>query len=230
MPPWAAIEASGRRSIDFRAQVARASGKLSSPYHLRVQPRSRGGATVCEQQNAPQLPSFCPQRHINEDGSFCLGLNAGDVDNDTAGTEWWQRLYVFLSGQEVAKSRREWPPRTQLSHGKAGEIQVEAESVAASLGMLSALREAIEHGSGVIAYYSKRVREGRLINGRAPCVCGRIGRRNRLQLRRECFAQRQPCLPVLEHQRQEAESKFWQDLKNRRAVCCNTMKTCPLKG
>jgi hypothetical protein len=228
-PAWTTINARNSKSVEFTASPNRTSGRPTRPYSLLATLDGRGAISV-QERDSIVLPSFCPQRHINENGSFCLGFRAGAVTDETGCAKWWNKLRVFLLCQEVASSTGEWPEGMQISHGDAGEIELEAEEVAESLGLRAIYEEAVRYGTGPIAYFAKRVRAGRLLNGRAACVCGRLGRRNRLQLRRECWAQKQPCLPILERQRQEAESRFWADLARRKKVCCQTMSACPLRG
>lgn len=227
-PSWTTINHRKSKSIEFIASPSRASGRTTRPYSLLLTLNSQGKIAARENGSA-ELPSFCPQRHINEDGSFCLGFRAGTISDKPGCAKWWDKLQVFLLCQEVASAMGEWPEGMQLSHGAAGEIELEAEEVADSLGLQDIYEEAVRHGSGPIAYFAKRAKAGRLLNGRAACVCGRVGRRNRLQLRRECWAQQQPCLPVLERERQEAEIRFWADLSQRNKSCCHTMAHCPLR-
>jgi hypothetical protein len=178
------------------------------------------------------LPAFCPERHINEDGSFCLGFRAGRKVHDIASAEnWWKKLHVFLLCQETAEETGVWPKALQISHGEAGELELEAEEVAESLGLLDAYREAVRYNGGMIARYLRRVRAGtyRLFNGRAACVCGRRNRRGVLRLRRQCRKRGDPCLPVMEVRRREAERRFWQRYSSK-VACCGRMRECPLKG
>jgi hypothetical protein len=111
------------------------------------------------------LPPFCPQRHINEDGSFCLGFRAGTILGEEGWAKWWDKLQVFLLCQEVASTTGEWPEGMQISHGTAGEIELRAEEVADSLGLRDIYENAVRNGSGPIAYFAKRVRAGRLLTG-----------------------------------------------------------------
>lgn len=165
---------------------------------------------------------------MNPDGSFCLGFRAptSTIDHSSR-LLWWKRLAVFLSCQETAHETRCWPELMQISHGRAGEIELEAEAVAAQLGLLTEYHEAVRYNTGPIDYYVTRIKSGRLLNGRQTCVCGRIGRRARVRLRRECWKAEDQCLPLMEAQRRLEEKKFWHSFKGRK--CCGTMISCPLR-
>ena len=176
------------------------------------------------------LPMFCPQRHINEDSSFCLGFKAGFFIASSDGARaWWRKLEVFLLCQETANATRIWPRALQISHGAAGEIELSAEELATAIGLLEEYREAVRFESGPVARAVKLIRgkTGRLRNGRAACLCGRNNKRGKTKLRRECWKAGDPCLPVIERQRRIAEEEFWRRVA--RHPCCGTMANCPLQ-
>jgi hypothetical protein len=101
---------------------------------------------------------------------------------------WWQQLQVFLTCQETAHEAGAWPDYAEVSHGRAGEIESEAEDVAKELGLLEEYRETVRNNSGRILYFAGRVNRSnmRLRNGRAECPCGRVDRQGRRLLRRQC--------------------------------------------
>jgi hypothetical protein len=174
-----------------------------------------------------ELPSSCPDRHINDDGSFCLGLRAGE--GITAGTAaaWWTKLRSFLLCQETAAESGLWPAGSQISHGEAGDIELRAEGEASRLGLLQVYREAVEFDIGPIAAGVSKINKatGLLRNGRSACLCGRTDRRGNALLRRECH--RLGCPIVFEYQRRAAVDRFWLSMQGR--PCCGTMRHCPLK-
>lgn len=169
---------------------------------------------------------------MNSDGTFCLGFKAGDtVVDPSKASAWWIKLAVFLTCQDTAFESRIWPSEIEVSHGRAGEIEVEAENVAEQLGLLEEYQLAVRENIGPIAEAVCRIREstGRLINGRAACVCGRRHKKGWLRLRRECWRTNDLCLPIMEAERRLEEKKFWSALKGKK-LCCGTMDDCPLKG
>jgi hypothetical protein len=175
------------------------------------------------------LPSSCPQRHINPNGSFCIGLSAGrGIQSCAASNEWWGKLEGFLLCQETATATGQWPSGAQISHGEAGEIQDIGEKIALSLGLLEDFSEAVVYGTGRIADLAAKIDKtgGRFRNGRAECLCGRTDKNGRLTTRRDCIKDNS-CLAFIELQRQKAEKAFWKRYAG--STCCSTMKGCPLK-
>jgi len=169
---------------------------------------------------------------MNADGTFCLGFKADNfVVAPPNAKAWWIKLSVFLTCQETAFESRGWPPNIEVSHGRAGEIEVKAELVAEGLGALEAYQLAVREDSGPIAMAVRRIRKstGQLINGRAVCVCGRKHKRGWIRLRRQCWRANDPCLPLMEAQRRLEEQRFWKALKGKQQ-CCGTMDDCPLNA
>ena len=208
----------------------RASGASTRLYTLLLQIKS-GRVYVREKPDCQLLPAFCPQRHMNLDGSFCLGLNAGHAlaDRDIR-RKWWNKLHVFLTCQDTAWETRSWPASIELSHGNTSVTEVQSEEVAEELGLLEETQEAVRNKSGMIARAVDLINPAadRLRNGRRPCVCGRRGKNGRTKLRRECRRDGDICLVFLEAQRREEEISFWSALSGTHE-CCGTMNDCPLK-
>lgn len=232
MPPWAEIISQSDTLLEFVASPARASGRSTRQYHLVTEIKKNGEIEVREGKH-PSLPAFCPQRHINADGSFCLGLSAGHaIPELTWFVSWWRKIEVFLTCQETAHETGWWPNSLQLSHGRAGVTEVEAERIAESLGLLDEYRSAVRDDRGIISEGLRKVRPhtSRLVNGRRPCICGRQrGRYKRTtKLRRECQKDGDACLVFFEKKRREEEAEFWK-LFSSWKPCCRTMNECPLK-
>jgi hypothetical protein len=220
----------GNGSVAITAAVPRAGGALSRTYHLLLAAQA-SHVSVREAADARLLPASCPDRHINSDGAFCLGLRADNlVDDAGAVHEWWCKLTVFLTCQETAHETRTWPEYAQMSHGnEAAEIQVEAEQLAREFGLVDEFYDAMWRREGLIAFVAKRIDPQTMHprNGRAACVCGRTDKRGLPLLRRQCWKADLKCLPVLERQRQEEVKDFWARLGD--GPCCGTMDTCPLR-
>jgi hypothetical protein len=228
VPDWATVVGTDGIRIDIAGAPRQASGKPTRTFNLRIEASSSGSIHVAEAVKQ-HLPEFCPERHINEGGDFCVGYEAGDnISTDQAAIDWWKKLQLFLICQETAHGSRHWPPNAQLSHGPAGTIQLAAERIAASLGRERDYAEAL-HDRGPIAISLWQVISGekRLLNGRAECICGRVGRNGHVKLRKECKRDDNPCLVLLEQARRTAEREFWNSLKG--TTCCGTMETCPLQ-
>lgn len=227
-PTWADF----RPIHAFEAQVdvvaTRSSGAFTRVFELRVV-QVADQIAVFERPVGGTLPACCPERHINPDGSFCIGLRAGDGITGASATAWWEKLHVFILCQETAAEAGFWPGEAQLSHGEAAEIELAAERAADQLGLQSVYREAVAFGSGPIASGLAKINQktGMLRNGRSACICGRTDRHRRPLLRRECHRCGQGCPVVLEHWRRIKVAEYWRGLRGQ--ACCGTMRECPLK-
>lgn len=180
----------------------------------------------------------CPTRHINSDGTLCLGIaprGTRRIPDDVAARDWWASLEEHLRLQAVADILREWNPSREVSHGEAGDFQIKAELLALKLDLLTEYREGIEKGEGPFGAALPRLKEtsGRapkLVNQRAKCLCGKIDRKGKTHLRRECPTQKEVAeLVNLERRRRKAEKEFWKSWKREGRQCCGTMQNCPLK-
>jgi hypothetical protein len=225
------VRRKGRIILAFVAAPVRSSGRRTRQYDLGVR-EIAGQLEVREIGSEPLLPRNCPERHINDDGSFCLGLRAGEgICDAITACQWWDKLQVFLICQETAHETGEWPYYAELSHGAAGEYQRKAEEVAEELGVLEEYQLAVHSNRGLIVEVARRVNRSTLYptNGRALCACGRVDRRGRALLRRDCWKAHLSCLAVLEFQRRQALEQFWSDYRKKNR-CCGTMRNCPIRS
>lgn len=67
------------------------------------------------------FPACCPERHINYDGTFCLGWSGIEdmkiLDLDAA-RNWWGMIYAYLIKQRRASNMRKWSGE-EWAHGHA---------------------------------------------------------------------------------------------------------------
>jgi hypothetical protein len=217
----------GIREARLNAVLVRSSGAFTRLFELKVVHHDRE-VRAFERKIGETLPMFCPERHINSDGSFCLGLRAGEGLTDETAPAWWKKLQAFLLWLETAAESGLWPAEAQISHGVAGETELSAERAANEIGVYSAYREAVEFDAGLIAASLSKINQatGLLRNGRSRCVCGRKNRRENDLLRRECH--RRGCPIVLEHRRRAEVAEFWHSIRDK--PCCGTMQDCPLRS
>jgi hypothetical protein len=137
------------------AAPVRSSGRRTRHFSLTVREIATGLVVREKDDLQHLLPRRCPQRHINADGYFCLGLRAGEGIRDAiTARQWWEKLQVFLFCQETAHETGEWPSYAELSHGDAGEYQQRAERLAEQLGAIDQYRQAFLYGTGSIAEVS----------------------------------------------------------------------------
>ena len=227
-PAWAPISQCTQGLLSVNAAPLRASGKPTRVFFVDITCVA-SQIEVREGVKDKSLPLFCPERHINSDGSFCLGLNAGQgIDTVEAGALWWDRLELFLLCQETAYETRQWPVYAQMSHGDAGAIEARAEEIARELGRDTQYYQAVRSDTGPIAEWVKKLdrKSGRLRNGWLGCLCGRTEQRGRPMRRHAC--RKLGCLIELEFQRREATKAFWAGVGEK--PCCQTMRDCPLRN
>jgi hypothetical protein len=93
---------------------------------------------VSELPGHASFPAFCPDRHINADGSFCLGWGDDEpsqITDEIAAKRWWAMVYQFLSRQLGANNRGVFPGIEHgRAHGDAAKHQANAERAASRMG------------------------------------------------------------------------------------------------
>jgi hypothetical protein len=224
-PAWAVIKKRRTSSLKFTAQPERDGGTKTRLYVLYAEMNAKGDVSLRELMVGKLLPRFCPERHINSDSTFCLGLRAGSgIDSGEVAQKWWSKVWLFLSCQESAANTGRWPPHAQVSHGDAAEIQLAAEQLAETLGLRDEYANAVEFGSGRIAGDVVQFNAARnvLRNGPVSCTCERAG------MCVECPNKSYECLIALEAKRRAAQEEFWR--VHQGEPCCRTMHDCPLRN
>lgn len=214
-------------------------------YDLHLQQAS---ARVSVQERIPHhLPGFCPERHINSDGTFCLYYEASNpvlVTDEVSAREWVGTVYKFLKLQERARVRRKWPSRSAWAHGQAAHYQIHAQVAAQALGpkFLDALsrgaltlRARISKGRNILELlldgtliYSVWEEPERVINQRRRCFCNQAGRRGPRRIGRcHDHAKQAVNLALALRNWEVAENEYWESMQRR--PCCDTCDKCPLK-
>lgn len=232
MPSWVAAEKCTANELNVIATPPKQSGAPGTSVKIRIW-TAADAVNVAEAQIGHLFPRSCPQRHINHDGTFCLGLNAGaNIQNNQLAAEWWGKLAKYLNCQEYAKALAQWPPRQQLSHGNAATFQIEAENFALRLGILQDYLDAVEHHEGWLAGDLPKCSkdERRILNGRAPCPKGCKTKRGAKLLRKQCKdSEIMWGLIANETLRRLEEKHFVQSYRRDDFKCCGTMKNCPFR-
>jgi hypothetical protein len=208
-----------------------------------------GGAISVRETVPAHLPSFCPDRHINNDGTLCLFWRAVDgievVSPETA-RDWLETLVRFLQFQLRAARLRRWPDGRGRAHGAAAFYQHRAEAAAARLGepfatdmvggRLGTRRTASSAEGTAIRVmkegrrlFSVWERSRRVVNLRQPCLCP-AGSDSRPVILRSCgsHAAAAADLAMELNEMAAAEQEFWKSMKG--SPCCGTMADCPLAG
>lgn len=221
--------------VDVR--LRRASGKVAR-YHLRI---DAGDVEPEVREAKPErLPTYCPNRHVNDEGVFCLSFPSEDplpVVDAASAAAWWARLLKYLSLQETTTRLRRWPSRHEWAHGVAAMYQQRAEVCAAALGAqfvkalaqrrLTARRRGkgsdfLQVYDGARRLYAVWEEPRRVATLRQRCLCGS----GRALVTCADHAARAAELPFALLAWEKAERRFWRFAQGR--TCCGTLDDCPL--
>lgn len=230
-PAWFSIEKSNSDILVGHARVPKTPWALDG-LHLHV--FGRKVPRVREEVPGADLPCRCPERHIQGDKTFCLGLRYLTVQSAEEARQWWVQLNQFLRCQGVAEVTRVWPVNQALDHGDAGQHHERALSLARKAGVEDEYAAARLDEPSWLTDPKLHLfdRNGRPINGSATCPRGCKRRaRGRLvrTLRTDCDKRQLLVdLAYTERLRREALNKYWQDVFASGEKCCRTMRGCPL--
>ena len=231
-PDWFTVTSRRAVAIEGDAQVPVAGGSDDFRIGLEiacvetvVSVRERAGSDV--------LPRRCPDRHVNADGSLCLGMDVMQVTDRDEAVVWWGLLREYLLLQRTAARTRTWPAGQFIAHGDAGPYHIRARTAAAALGILDRYDEAVAGAPHWVSDGSVRLSKDhlRLVNGRAPCPMGCRGRRGRPRLRTECCRRREVFeLVSAEAMRRKLTELYWKQLRSEGIACCGSLRDCPLRN
>ncbi|MEC7741657.1 MAG: E2 domain-containing protein [Pseudomonadota bacterium] len=230
-PAWFSVEKSNRENLVGHARLPKTPWAVDG-LHLHI--FGREVPRVREEVPGTDLPCRCPERHIQGDQTFCLGLRYLKVQTAEKARQWWVQLNQFLRCQGIAELTRVWPINQALDHGDAGEHHERAISLAAEAGLeeeyaSARLGEPSWLTDPKLHLFDKK---GRPINGRALCPLGckrRARGRQVTTLRTDCNKwQLLVDLAYAEHQRRKALDKYWKAVFASGEKCCRTMRRCPL--
>lgn len=207
------------------------------------------GNVVTVREAPPNLlPVFCPDRHINPGGSFCLGWGStalADVIDENSARAWWTAVVRFLQLQLSANETRMWlNGANDWAHGEAATHQARAEAAAGQLG--PNFRNDLRAGKFSVSHEEHK-RGGRIELRRRGLHVARVfvGPPVRLKednVRCPCDDPAGPtvgdCGDHADHLAvfatelwhwQQAETRFGRDLALRGQACCGTLDDCKLR-
>src|SRR4051794_34675359 len=69
---------------------------------------ARGKSAAVRETETLRLPDWCPELHLNADGSLCLGLDQLPVADEPHARQWWADLEVHLKLLSTAVRTRVW--------------------------------------------------------------------------------------------------------------------------
>lgn len=180
------------------------------------------------------LPARCPERHIQGDRTFCVGLHRQTIQSSDEANAWWDHLSQYLMCQAIAERTGVWPPANALDHGDAGEYHERALAIAEQLGITEEYLAARLDEPSWITDPDLRLmdRQQSPINGRAPCPreCTSTQGKRKAIIRRKCKS-RDLMLELVrcERKRRDALKEYWKYVRQSGTVCCCTMKQCELQ-
>ncbi len=216
------------------------------PYCLTV---TQYENTLKVKESVPKnLPAFCPQRHINSDGTFCLGFGSDfprEVSSEDAARVWFETLYKYLQIQARAANLRVWPGNSQWAHGGASTHQLKA--MVASLKISTEIRTTLDKGELTVRQRSSNKRKilevlrhgvvifriwdrsKKVINMKKPCFCNSSERRRPRRIGRcSDHAMQAVSLAFAMRDMELEEQRFWASYAGR--SCCGTCDICPLNS
>ena len=244
IPGWVKRYNKKATTLIFTAALSKFGGGTHPSLELEI--FLKGDRFAAKETNSPRWPRFCPERHINPGGDFCLGVDA-DVpivsDAETA-SQWWGILENHLRLQFRADKQNRWPAPNSYPHGDAGNIQAEIEKRIASSPMVGKIEYSALRAAGILNRKIRKKlisRKGKRINkGLVPCVflqqCACESRREGTISKRPVF--RNNCehrdliyrIVTAEDKIEKAELEFWQSLKihpkYKNFKCCGFSKDC----
>ncbi len=234
-PPWFVVSARVGAAIEGSAFVPGTPwAKSGAALRIFKFPEPRVGELLL----GTCFPARCPERHIQYDETFCLGLRYITVKDAEDARQWWEQLHQFLRLQGVAELTGIWPPNHALDHGDAGKFHEQAIAIASELGILEEFEAARLNEPSWITDPNLRLlgKKGEPINGRASCPrgcrdrCMVKGKRSRPMLRRNCVHRAQLLeLVALERKRRVALVEYWSRTRAQGIQCCGKMRSCELR-
>lgn len=226
VPDWVLIVGRNPEGLEVDVSPRQQSGAPTEIFELFVNTRTPSGAAR-ERALGRRLPRSCSERHINFDGTFCLGLDRATIVDEHGGRRFWETVRTYLLSQLFAEKHGRWPPGRGLSHGNAAYLQMRAEEAASAAGVADVYATALDHQQGWLAGDLPEVVEA-MADGTHACSTRRpIGP---LQIQLGCAR----CAALanlvrLERERRRCEREFTAMSAWTRA-CCNTMPRCELRN
>ena len=206
------------------------------------------GPEVTVRERTPaRLPSFCPERHINPGGSFCLGWHEAEdlrVTDEQSAERLLGKVVKFLRSQERVRRARRWPSSRTWAHGGAAKHQHAAIRAATALdpyladaaqrGKLKVRRRgtgvlgpALEVHLGSKHLFSVWEKDRRLVNLKRRCFASTPHKRPGIIKKCKDHHAAAVALAFALRDWDAAEAAFWKSLRG--TPCCGTLDQCPLK-
>lgn len=213
---------------------------------------NREELVCCQKDNVLQVratnkryPELCPNRHINLNGWFCLGLV--EELKDLTIEEWIQNVKAFLDAQYQCEIKGVWPRDVkEWAHGDGAIYQKIIEQyyeqfkhnlLSVTLDQLTVVEidSSNENKDKIYHVYIDRElilvgNEDKVFNKRYTCICDNHG----IKKHRSIGKCPQDCAKVIfmvavnDYLLNKAEKEFWDYFRSANFKCCNTMEKCEL--
>lgn len=229
-------------SLDLSLPIEHVDGFVIV-YDLIIKQADDGLSLKVQEYKPLKLPAFCPQRHINHDGTFCLGY--GDdfstrIDTEDSAMIWLETLYSYLKQQRRAERHRRWQG-PEWRHGHAAEHQKKAMAAAAqiipdlnfselSIRVTSSknrkIVEVLHCDESILRVWKN---DQRIVNAKQPCICKSPKKKKRKRFGRcQNHAQLANELAIELEQMEIAEKEYWFQFIKQKVHCCKSCDNCPL--
>lgn len=229
-PSWFLIQEETSTSINGEASIELEGSDNLSLYSLEISVQDME-VEVKESVIGAKLPSFCPERHINYGGAFCIGFNIGkNINNTDDAKYWWESLHKHLKIQCVAAKTGVWPNQHSLSHGNAAIYQIKAERIATELCIYDQYQKAMFNSD---SWFSKLVDDAHYLGVNALELDQLL---DKFKFNKACYRRKRQKVKIvrkiisLELMRRNEEQLFWKSFDKSQVACCKTMKSCQLKS
>jgi len=188
-----------------------------------------------------RFPNFCPTRHINYGGFFCIGLDS-DIEKLSI-KQWIVIVQEFLVAQHECEISKKWPTK-QWAHGDGAIFQskVEEHYLAFKKNLLGITLDDLQVNEidikGKVLYHiyfnGNLILIGnkeKVLNKRYSCICDTYGLRKHRSIGKcssKC-AQIIYTVAINDFLRAKAEQEFWDSfISSGKVECCKSMKDCEL--
>lgn len=230
-PDWISFDPDGVSADVF---LPKASGGTYDVLRLEFK-LSSGKIEIRESNHI--WPRFCPERHINLDGWFCLGLNSVPIpNNDHFARLWWSYLEEFLRLQYAASRGAQWPADRSLAHGSAGETEEKLQALIGSSEISYKIDILQQRLGGWLRPKQRKMlvhrNEKGFANGQMPCIigCSILGKK----VTREKCPNRELLVNIIfmQGEIEKQEKIFWKSARSAARVrslkCCGFSDKCKL--
>lgn len=225
-PSWANVMSSDGGLLRVDVAPPRLSGAPGDRFELVIDTHMPE-AVVSEVVVGARLPRTCPERHINGDGSFCLGLRRAAVTTQDQANMFWQTLRGYLLAQQFAERHGRWPAGRGLSHGfEAADCQIAAEQAASRCGLSDDYAVALDYKTGWLAETLPDLLQEDSCD---HSTSSRPNENGTIVVKSGCpFCDALADLITHERARRAADATFVRIARLLR-TCCRTMPGCPLR-